>query len=168
MNLGRRPESTSERTQYSLSNTKAIYAGSAMSSGHGGKPTDWIDSFHRQAAFGVIRISLNPLETRLRQRRSHGPRWDITYWYKLPSQGLWRRNESVRRTKFKSSTAKLDTCKDSMILEKAERRGEWLKRMPLSRNLYPNMPLGFGSDRQRDDLPLPNLDCHSRRIGNEE
>ena len=49
MNPSRRSESTSERTQYSLSNTKAIYAGSAMSSGHGGKSTDWIDSFHRQA-----------------------------------------------------------------------------------------------------------------------
>ena len=45
-------------------------------------PTDCIDCFHRLVAFGVITISLNPLETRPRERRSHGSRWTITCWRK--------------------------------------------------------------------------------------
>ena len=56
-----------------------MYADSVMSSGHGGKPTDWIDCFHKPAALGVINISLNPLEIRLRQKRSRGSRQAITY-----------------------------------------------------------------------------------------
>jgi hypothetical protein len=50
--LCRRPEKKKLRTQCSLSNTKAIYAGSEMPSGQGGIPTDFIDCFHRLAGLG--------------------------------------------------------------------------------------------------------------------
>ena len=48
----------------------------------------------------------------------------------------------------KNSTGELDTRKGCKALEKAERRGEWFKGMPLSRNMYRNVWPEFGSDRR--------------------
>ena len=86
----------------------------------------------------------------------------MTYRNKLPRSAsfewLWRRRERGEQTRSKNSTG--ETRKDCMALEKAKRRGEWFKGMPLSRNMYRNMGVWLRPAALSETINP--LGCHRR------